>query len=51
MGMNIGPRHLSKLLAVANDGWFNRAAAAQGMPRPGLSNSIAQLERRLGFRS
>ena len=47
--MKIDPRHLINLLAVANYGSFNRAAAAQGLSQPALSNSIAQLERRLGF--
>jgi LysR family pca operon transcriptional activator len=47
--MKIDPRHLVNLLAVATYGSFNRAAAARGMSQPALSNSIAQLERRLGF--
>jgi LysR family transcriptional regulator of gallate degradation len=47
--MKIDPRHLVNLLAVANHGSFNRAAAARGLSQPALSNSIAQLERRLGF--
>jgi LysR family transcriptional regulator, regulator for genes of the gallate degradation pathway len=47
--MKIDPRHLINLLAVANHGSFNRAAAARGLSQPALSNSIAQLERRLGF--
>jgi LysR family transcriptional regulator of gallate degradation len=37
-------------LAVADHGSFNRAAAARGLSQPALSNSIAQLERRLGIR-
>jgi LysR family transcriptional regulator, regulator for genes of the gallate degradation pathway len=37
-------------LAVAEQGSFNRAAAARGLSQPALSNSIAQLERRLGIR-
>src|ERR1700722_15517113 len=45
----IDPRHLANLLAVADYGSFNRAAAARGLSQPALSNSIAQLERRLGF--
>jgi len=45
----IDPRHLANLLAVSDYGSFNRAAAARGLSQPALSNSIAQLERRLGF--
>ena len=37
-------------MAVADHGSFNRAAAARGLSQPALSNSIAQLERRLGIR-
>ncbi|MGC4083325.1 MAG: LysR family transcriptional regulator [Vicinamibacterales bacterium] len=48
--MTIDPRHLAGLLAVATHGSFNKAAAALGLSQPALSNSIAQLERRLGFR-
>lgn len=44
----IDPRYLVNLLAVAQHGSFNRAAAARGISQPALSNSIAQLERRLG---
>lgn len=44
----IDPRHLANLLAIAKYGSFNRAAAARGLSQPALSNSIAQLERRLG---
>ena len=47
--MKIDPRHLVNLLAVATHGSFNRAAQARGLSQPALSNSIAQLERRLGF--
>lgn len=47
--MKIDPRHLVNLLAVATYGSFNRAAEARGLSQPALSNSIAQLERRLGF--
>ena len=46
--MKIDPRHLINLLAIATHGSFNRAAAALGISQPALSNSIAQLERRLG---
>jgi LysR family transcriptional regulator of gallate degradation len=47
--MKIDPRHLANLLAVADHGSFNRAATARGLSQPALSNSIAQLERRLGI--
>jgi LysR family pca operon transcriptional activator len=46
--MNIDPRYLANLLSIAKHGSFNRAAAARGISQPALSNSIAQLERRLG---
>jgi LysR family pca operon transcriptional activator len=46
--LNIDPRYLANLLSVAKHGSFNRAAAARGISQPALSNSIAQLERRLG---
>jgi LysR family transcriptional regulator, regulator for genes of the gallate degradation pathway len=49
MTMKIDPRHLLNLLAIADHGSFNRAAAALGISQPALSSSIAQLERRLGF--
>ncbi|MEP6883235.1 MAG: LysR family transcriptional regulator [Gammaproteobacteria bacterium] len=44
----IDPRYLANLLSIAKHGSFNRAASARGMSQPALSNSIAQLERRLG---
>jgi DNA-binding transcriptional LysR family regulator len=47
--MKIDPRQLLNLLAIAEFGSFNRAAAARGLSQPALSHSIAQLERRLGF--
>lgn len=47
--MRIDPRHLQNLLAIAEHGSFNRAAAARGLSQPALSGSIAELERRLGF--
>jgi LysR family transcriptional regulator of gallate degradation len=47
--MKIDPRHLANLLSIAEHGSFNRAAAACGISQPALSNSIAQLERRLGI--
>lgn len=46
----IDPRQLANLLAVATHGSFNRAATARGISQPALSNSIAQLERRLGVK-
>ena len=46
--MDIDPRYLANLLSIAKHGSFNRAAAARGISQPALSNSIAQLERRLG---
>jgi len=46
--MTIDARQLANLLAVAKHGSFNRAAAARGLSQPALSNSIRQLERRLG---
>lgn len=46
--MKIDPRHLANLLGIARHGSFNRAAAACAISQPALSNSIAQLERRLG---
>ena len=49
MNSTIDPRHLVNLLAVANYGSFNRAAAARGLSQPALSNSIALLERKLGL--
>lgn len=46
--MKIDPRQLANLLSIAEHGSFNRAAAARGVSQPAMSNSIAQLERRLG---
>jgi LysR family transcriptional regulator, regulator for genes of the gallate degradation pathway len=46
--MAIDPRQLANLLAVANHGSLNRAAAARGLSQPALSASIRLLERRLG---
>lgn len=48
--MAIDPKHLANLLAVAQHGSFNRAATARGISQPALSNSIAQLERKLGVK-
>ncbi len=47
--LRIDPRHLLNLLAIAEHGSFNRAAAARGLSQPALSGSIAELERKLGF--
>ena len=46
--MKIDPRQLANLLSIAEHGSFNRAAAARGLSQPAMSNSIAQLERRIG---
>jgi molybdate transport repressor ModE-like protein len=46
--MSIDPRQLANLLAIARHGSFIRAAAAIGMSQPALSESIGQLERKLG---
>ena len=48
--MNIESRYLANLLSIAEHGSFNRAAAARSISQPALSNSIAQLERRLGVK-
>src|SRR5581483_11104796 len=45
--MPLDPKQLSSLLAVAQHGSFGRAATARGISQPALSESIAQLERRL----
>lgn len=46
----LDPRRLLDLLAVARHGSFSAAAEALGVSQPGLSQSIAQLERGLGVR-
>ena len=46
--LNLDPRYLANLLSIAKHGSFNCAAAARGISQPALSNSIVQLERRLG---
>jgi LysR family pca operon transcriptional activator len=46
--MKIDPRQLANLMSIAQHGSFNRAAAARGIYQPALSNSIEQLESRLG---
>ena len=48
--MDIDPRHLRILRAIAEQGSFTRAAAAQRISQPALSAGIAQLERKLGVR-
>lgn len=44
------PKRLLELLQIAKHGAYTRAAAAQGISQPALSNSIAALERSLGVR-
>jgi DNA-binding transcriptional LysR family regulator len=44
------PKRLLELLQIAKHGSYTRAAAAQGISQPALSNSIAVLERSLGVR-
>jgi LysR family pca operon transcriptional activator len=48
--MDLDPRQLANLLAVAKFGSFSRAASERGLSQPALSNSIRQLERRIGAR-
>lgn len=48
--MRIDPRRLLDLLAVARHGSFSGAAEALNVSQPGLSQSIAQLERGLGVK-
>lgn len=48
--MEIDPRHLRILRAIAEQGSFTRAAAAQRISQPALSAGIAQLEKQLGVR-
>jgi molybdate transport repressor ModE-like protein len=48
--MELDPRQLANLLAVAKHGSFSRAAAERGVSQPALSNSIRQLEMRIGTR-
>src|SRR4051794_39906106 len=48
--MEIDPRHLRLLRAIAEQGSFTRAAAAQRISQPAMSAGIAQLEKRLGVR-
>ena len=46
----LDPKRLIGLLRIAEHGSYTRAAAAQGVSQPALSNSIALLERALGVR-
>lgn len=46
----IDPKRLIELLRIAEHGSYTRAAAAQGVSQPALSNSIAALEKSLGVR-
>src|SRR5262245_45708592 len=46
----IDPKRLIELLRIAEHGSYTRAAAAQGVSQPALSNSIAVLEKSLGVR-
>jgi molybdate transport repressor ModE-like protein len=48
--MEFDPRQLTNLLAIARLGSFSRAAAEQKISQPALSNSIKQLEKRVGAR-
>jgi len=48
--MDIDPRHLRILLAIAEHGTFTRAAAAQRISQPAMSSAIARLEKQLGVR-
>ena len=48
--MAVDPRRLVELLRIAEHGSYTRAAAAQGISQPALSNSIAVLEKSLGIR-
>jgi DNA-binding transcriptional LysR family regulator len=46
----LDPKRLLELLRIAEHGSYTRAAAAQGVSQPALSNSIAVLEKALGVR-
>lgn len=50
METGIDPKRLLDLLQIAEHGSYTRAAAAQGVSQPALSNSIAALEKALGVR-
>jgi DNA-binding transcriptional LysR family regulator len=45
---SIDLKHLLNLLAIAREGSFGRAATSLKVSQPALSNSVAQLERRIG---
>lgn len=46
----LDPKRLIELLRIAEHGSYTRAATAQGVSQPALSNSIAVLEKALGVR-
>jgi LysR family transcriptional regulator, regulator for genes of the gallate degradation pathway len=46
--MDVDLKHLLNLLAIARQGSFGRAATHLKVSQPALSNSVAQLERRIG---
>ena len=48
--MDIDPRHLRILLAIAEHGTFTRAAAAQRISQPAMSSAICAPEKQLGVR-
>jgi DNA-binding transcriptional LysR family regulator len=48
--MELELKPLLNLLAIARDGSFSRAAESRNVSQPALSNSIAQLENRVGGR-
>jgi LysR family transcriptional regulator of gallate degradation len=48
--MDIDPRHLRNLLAIAEQGSFTRAAAVRHISQPAMSSGIALLEKQLGVR-
>ena len=50
MDAGLDPKRLLDLLRIAEHGSYTRAAAAQGVSQPALSNSIAALEKALGVR-
>ncbi len=46
--LQIDPRHLLQIWAIVDAGGMSEAAAILGMTQPGLSRTIAYLEKRLG---